>query len=145
MDRVIKRNKELEAEVEHLRAQVAASTTPVLPVLDAVPVEMPDEMLMPQKVPLEWVPEPASCAWPGAVPSHLERHSSNGSHSDMDMPVSSGNYVSNPPHPPQVYPTAATAMGYDHEEAEASQQLYAPTAIPVWVHLPEHYNPYHFA
>lgn len=142
MDRVIKRNKELEAEVEQLRAQVAATAAPVVPVPDTVPAEMPGEILMPQKVPLEWVPEAASCAWPGAVPSHLERHGSHGSHPEMDIPISSGNYVSNPS---QIYPTAATAMGYDNEETEASQQLYTPTAIPVWVHLPEHYNPYQFS
>ena len=116
MDRVIKRNKELEAEVEKLRSQVAAQTAPVVPDPVPVPAEMPEEMLMPQKVSLEWSPEAESCPWSGAVSS--------------DIPVSNGNYTSNAS---QIYPTEAAAIGYGNEEAEASQHLYTAPATPVWV------------
>ncbi|TVY75865.1 hypothetical protein LSUE1_G006077 [Lachnellula suecica] len=121
MDRVVKRNKELEAEVANLRAQIAshahAQASPISP--DGITVEMPDDLSIPRKGSLDWAPDP--CAWP---PSHIPALDSQ-----ADIPVSNGAYTSNPS---QIYPTAATAMGYDNEETEASQQLYTPTAIPVW-------------
>jgi hypothetical protein len=95
MDRVMKRNKELEAEVEKLRSQIAAQTAPVVPEPVAVPAEMPEGMLIPQKVSLEWSPEAPSCPWPGAM--------------SPDILVSNGNYTSNTS---PVYPTETTAISY---------------------------------
>jgi hypothetical protein len=61
MERVLKRNKELEDEVEKLRAQISASHASTPP--SQIP-EIPEELLIPQKVTLDWMPESASCTWP---------------------------------------------------------------------------------
>lgn len=121
MDRVIRRNKELEAEVEELRAQVAAATSGTTDVV-SVPSEIAEEMLLPQKGSLGWSSEPAACSWQGqgAVSSGI--------------PVTSSNYTSNPAQ--QLFSSDATAISYDDEETEASQPMYSATAIPVWVSLP---------
>jgi hypothetical protein len=58
MERVINRNRELE-EIEKLRAQVATHQASVAPA--QVPPEIPEELLIPQKVTLDWMP---------AEPSH---------------------------------------------------------------------------
>ena len=54
MERVIKRNKELEEEIERLRAQVATHQPSVAPA--QVPPEISEELLIPQKVTLDWMP-----------------------------------------------------------------------------------------
>lgn len=121
MDRVIRRNKELEAEVEELRAQVAAATSGTTDVV-SVPSEIAEEMLLPQKGSLGWSSEPAACSWQGqgAVSSSI--------------PVTSSNYTSNPAQ--QLFSSDATAISYDNEDTDVSQSMYPATAIPVWVSLP---------
>lgn len=109
LDRVIKRNKELEAEIESLRTQIASSRSPV--VSSPAAADLPDDMLVSQKV--EWVSEGAPCPWPGALPTH---------HTESP--------VSNTSNPSQMYP--ATTMGYDNGEAN-NAAFYAPTAIPIWI------------
>ncbi|KAH8669629.1 hypothetical protein BGZ60DRAFT_375832 [Tricladium varicosporioides] len=121
MERVLKRNKELEVEVEALRAQIAAHANPVAS--DSIPSEMPEELLMQQKVSLEWIPEPqASAQWPVTVSSHLQSMDS------PEIPVSSGAYNSQPTH---VYPAATAPMRYESEDAD-SKNIFTPTATPVW-------------
>ncbi|KAH6672278.1 hypothetical protein B0J14DRAFT_483159 [Halenospora varia] len=121
MELVLKRNKELEVEVETLRAQIAAHANPVAS--DSIPSEIPEELLMQQKVSLEWIPEPqASAQWPGAVPSHLQSMDS------PEIPVSNGAYNSQPTH---VYPATTAPMGYESEDTD-SKNIYSPTITPVW-------------
>jgi hypothetical protein len=54
VERVIKRNKELEEEIKLLRAQVAVHQGPLAPT--QAPLQIPEELLMPQKVTLDWMP-----------------------------------------------------------------------------------------
>lgn len=73
MERVLQRNKELEDEVEKLRAQISASHASTPPSQSIQ--EIPEELLIPQKVTLDWMPESAaaSCTWPHVecdVPTH---------------------------------------------------------------------------
>jgi hypothetical protein len=120
MERVIKRNRELEDEIEKLRAQVASHQAPPAPA--QVAPEIPEELLIPQKVTLDWMPsEPPSCSWPGDVSSHMPDTDINSS-----MAGSTTGYTATvaPSYPPNTLP-----MGY---EDEASQQMYTPNAIPVW-------------
>merc|ERR1711900_23043 len=81
IERVLKRNRELEEEVEKLRAQITGHHTPITghhtPVLGAqAPPEIPEDLMVPQKVELDWAPNSSSCAWPQPV-SHLPVLTSN--------------------------------------------------------------------
>jgi hypothetical protein len=122
MERVLKRNKELEEEIEKLRAQVAARQIPAAST--QTPPQIPEELLVPQKDQLEWMGEAASPpgTWSGAVPSHGPTSSTN-----TDLPVSA--YASNDAQTVHAYPPVATPIGYDDE---TSQQLYTPNSAPVW-------------
>ncbi|KAI0999382.1 hypothetical protein K3495_g8812 [Podosphaera aphanis] len=101
MERVLKRNQELEVEVEKLRAQLGQSSVPPATRISS---EMPDELLVPQKVQLEWIP--SSNNW-----------------NNPEMPATSnGSYPSS--EAPSFTPTS-----YDEEPA---QSLYTSNASPVW-------------
>ncbi|TVY55445.1 hypothetical protein LCER1_G005420 [Lachnellula cervina] len=118
MDSIIKRNKELEEEVENLRSQIALHSAPVVPVVPegvTTPDEMSEDMLIPRKGSLEWSPESEPCPWPGAV-SH-------------DIANANGTYASSTS---QIYPPESASIGYDNQEMEASQQIPTVTAAPVW-------------
>lgn len=123
MDSIIKRNKELEEEVENLRSQIALHSAPVVPVVPegvTTPDEMSEDMLIPRKGSLEWSPESEPCPWPGAV-SH-------------DIANANGTYASSTS---QIYPPESASIGYDNQEMEASQQIPTVTAAPVWVCIPK--------
>jgi len=118
IERVINRNRELEEEIEKLRAQLATHQASVAPA--QVPPEIPEELLLPQKVTLDWMPaEPSH--WSGDVPPHM---------ADMDVncsiACSTAGYTSTVG---ASYPTTSSSMTYDEE---ASQQMYTPNAIPMW-------------
>ncbi|TVY37774.1 hypothetical protein LOCC1_G006241 [Lachnellula occidentalis] len=119
MDRVIKRNKELEEEVENLRSQIALQQSPPItadnPQGTTTPDDMTDEMLIPRKGSLEWSPESEPCPWPGAV-SH-------------DIVGSNGTYASSTS---QQYPPESAALSYNNQEMGVSQQIPTSTAAPVW-------------
>ena len=123
MERVLARNRELESEIERLRGQASVqSTTPVSAA--AVQQEIPEELLIPQKVELEWMPG-ANSTWPQAsLPPHIPAMQS-------EAPI------------PAPYPTEArlfspapalSTNGYGSDDTEAGQQLYTqtPQAIPIW-------------
>lgn len=113
MERVINRNRELEEEIEKLRAQVAAHQGPAA----AAQPEIPEELLIPQKVTLDWMPAESS-HWSGG---HMADMDVNGS-----MPCPTAGYTSTVA---ASYPSTSSSMGY---EDEASQQMYTPNAIPIW-------------
>lgn len=102
MERVLKRNQDLEAEIERLRAQLSARATgqPT----SRISSEIPEELLMPSKVELEWIPATSSWNNPD-IPSH-----SNGSYPSSEAP-------------------SYTPNSYEDEQP---QPLYSSNASPVW-------------
>ncbi|KAL5327497.1 hypothetical protein ACEPPN_005195 [Leptodophora sp. 'Broadleaf-Isolate-01'] len=116
IERVLKRNRELEEEVEKLRAQITGHHTPITghhtPVLgvQAAP-EIPEDLLVPHKVELDWAPNSASCGWPPAV-SHLPVLNPN-----QQIPTSNAGYTST-----TSYPATTSSMAYDDEGS-----IYTPT------------------
>ncbi|KUJ23796.1 uncharacterized protein LY89DRAFT_692724 [Mollisia scopiformis] len=130
MERVLKRNKELEDEVEKLRAQISTSHTSTPP--SQTISDIPEELLIPQKVTLDWMPESASCTWPQSVPPTIPALDNT----NAEIPVSSVTYPSTEEAtaagtavPAHMYPPTNSTMAYDEE---ASQTLYTPSAIPIW-------------
>lgn len=133
MERVLKRNKELEDEVEKLRAQISTSHTST-PLSQTIP-DIPEELLIPQKVTLDWMPESASCnTWPQSVPPTIPALDN----ANAEIPVSSATYPSTADPtttttastgPAHIYPPTTTITAF---EEEASQTLYTPSAIPIW-------------
>jgi hypothetical protein len=123
MERVLKRNRELEAEIEKLRAQLAVQHAPS-PV--ATGSEPADELLMPsQKVSLEtleWTREAgSSCPWPKAAAPQLKMRSESPSTS---YPAPAADSIYTPT------PSSSTTMGYE----ETAQTVYSTTSAPsgVW-------------
>ena len=123
MERVLARNRELENEIEKLRAQVSVQpTTPVS--ARSNPRDIPEELLIPQKVELEWMAG-SNQAWATSVPSHMPSLQAEAA-------------VSTPFTNDTIYPTAPAMRtnGYTDDEAEAGQQIYtqapAAQAIPIW-------------
>jgi Domain of unknown function (DUF3425) len=113
MERVMKRNRELEEEIEQLRVQVAAHQGPIAPT--QAPPPIPEELLIPQKVTLDWMP---------AEPSHWTGDG------DLNVNISiSGTTAGYTPAVATSYPPASSSMAYDDE---VSQQMYHPSAIPIW-------------
>jgi hypothetical protein len=130
IERLLKKNTELEEEIERLRNQVNAQQAPVAPA--PIPPSIPEELLIPQKVTLDWMPDSAS-PWPGAIPSHIPTPLDV----SAEIPVSNPRYPSNnnPTYTAndiQLYPAPTTSMVYDNDETEASQQMFTPNAIPIW-------------
>jgi hypothetical protein len=64
LERALKRNQELESDIERLRTQMTSRySTP-----QQIHSELGDELFTPQKSELDWMPE---YTWPGATPSHI--------------------------------------------------------------------------
>ena len=123
MERVLARNRELEEEIERLRTQVSVQTTAPVSAA-AMPQDIPEELLIPQKAELDWMPG-ANSTWPQAsLPSHIPAM-------QAEAPVSTP-YTNDTP----IYPTAhaMSTNGYGSDDTEAEQQLYtqAPQATPIW-------------
>lgn len=68
VERILKRNKDLEQEVELLRAQL--STQSRTPSIQQAP-DIPEELLIPQKVTMEWIPPLTTSQWPVSMPAHI--------------------------------------------------------------------------
>ncbi|KAH6667468.1 hypothetical protein B0J14DRAFT_676540 [Halenospora varia] len=111
--------KELEDELEKLRAQVNIHHTTVTPA--QISPEIPEGFLIMQEVTLDWVSEPEPCTWPQPTSSHIPALDTN-----PDIPVSNTTYPSTNA---QIFPPATTWMGYNEE---APQALYTPSATPIW-------------
>ncbi|KAG9237088.1 hypothetical protein BJ875DRAFT_438755 [Amylocarpus encephaloides] len=137
IEMLFKRNKELQAEVKFLRAQVEKSQPHSAPIASgSIAPELSEGLLMPGKVSLEWMSESHTDVWPTSHGLPLSTH---------DIPVSDGMFASNPA---QGYPPSMQPMGYEqkpmvydqkptvYEEEngpEASQKMLTPTTItPVW-------------
>ncbi|KAI6707978.1 bZIP transcription factor [Diplocarpon mali] len=116
IERVLKRNRELEDEVERLRALVSGHHAPVA----AAPADLQDELLMPQKapMPLDWMSESAS-------PGQWSQVSHNPAlNTTPEMPTStSSDTTSNSSQysttSAPAYPATTAPMGYD--------EVYTPT------------------
>lgn len=107
MERVLKRNRELEDEVEKLRARVAIHPT-------SIPPEMPREPLIPQKVTLDWMPESHSPHWPAT---------NQNSALEVDNPTSTTSYPSRS----APFHTSNTAYA-----EEVSSPLYTANISAAW-------------
>ncbi|KAG0645678.1 hypothetical protein D0Z07_8749 [Hyphodiscus hymeniophilus] len=124
MERALARNRELEAEIEKLRSQVGVQPAPVIaaPVI-AAPTDIPEELLIPQKVEMEWVPG-ANSKWPrSTLPSHIPELQAEA--------TVSAPYTDDVP----IYPTAPmNPSGYADDETEVGRQEYTQTdqTIPLW-------------
>ncbi|KAH7379900.1 hypothetical protein BKA64DRAFT_698157 [Cadophora sp. MPI-SDFR-AT-0126] len=117
IERVLKRNRELEEEVEKLRAQITGHHTPITghhtPVLGVQPPpDIPEDLLVPQKVELDWAPGSAACAWPQPA-SHLPVLNTN-----QQIPTTNAGYTS-----ATSYPATTTSMGYEDDGS-----IYTPTS-----------------
>jgi hypothetical protein len=115
MERVLKRNRELEDEVEKLRAQVTAQQPPITPA--QIAPEISEELLIPQKVTLDWIPQSPSSQWPASAVSHIP---------PQDAKIDSVSSVSYPTTTAPIYTPTTGAIRY---EEETSQPLYTGTAI----------------
>lgn len=116
MERVLKRNRELEEEVEKLRAQVNGQQPSI--VTSHIPPEIPEELLLPQKVTLDWVPQSPSSQWAPSTSSHM---------SPLATKIDQVSSVSYPPTSAPLYnSSAAIPIGY---EDEAPQPLYTGGAL----------------
>lgn len=127
MERVLARNRELENEIEKLRAQITVQpTTPVS--AGSNPRDIPEELLIPQKVELEWMPGSNPTWAQTSIPSHIPA-----SHAEA---AASSPYMNDS----TIYPTAPamSTNGYADDEAEAGQPIYTqaqaqtPQVIPIW-------------
>jgi hypothetical protein len=117
LERVLARNRELEQEIEQLRAQLNAQ--PTSPVSAANPRAMPDEMLIPPKVELDWMAAGSNPRWAqSSLPSHPALHAEATSAFTHDR------YSTGP---------ALSPSGYDNE-VESGPQVHAQAAqaIPIW-------------
>lgn len=116
MERVLKRNRELEAEVEKLRIQVTSQQIPVTPA--HIPPEIPEVILVPQKVTLDWIPQSPSAQWPASAVSHIP---------PLDLKIDSVPSVSYPSATAPLYAPSTVPMGFADE---TSQPLY--TGNTMW-------------
>ncbi|RKF59312.1 hypothetical protein GcM3_175006 [Golovinomyces cichoracearum] len=102
MERILKRNQDLEAEIERLRAQFTSRGQ--IPHFTRIPSEMSEELMTPQKVELHWIP--SSSSW----------------NSSENPNVLNSSYPS----------SEAPSYTHTSFEDESSQNLYLPNASPAW-------------
>jgi hypothetical protein len=105
----------LEEEVEKLRAQVSSQQPTISPT--HISPEIAEELLIPQKVTLDWMPQSPSSQWPPSTVSHIP---------PLDPKIDSASNVSYPPPSPALYTPTSVSMGY---EDETSQTLYTGNAL----------------
>lgn len=116
VERIIKRNEELEAEVERLRAQVALAQVGHQSSSAASPTHAsPDGLLIPVTS-LEWLPEQDQGQWNGISSLNPSMSSNDG----QDAPYTLDD---------QIFPPPETHRKYEETD---DQQQYAPTATPIW-------------
>lgn len=102
IDRILKRNQDLEIEIERLRAQLT-SRMPVSNVT-RIPSEISEDLLLPQKVELNWIP--STSTWTNGEISNT----SNNSYPSSEAP-------------------SYTHTSFDDE---SSQCLYPSNSSPMW-------------
>ena len=118
---MLARNRELEDEIEKLRTQISV---PAPGSARPNPRDIPEELLIPQKVALDWMPGGSNASWPqSTLPSHIS-------------PLPADSTASAPyANDTTMYPTAPMRTNaYAEDEAEAGQPMYAQAAqaIPIW-------------
>jgi hypothetical protein len=122
MERVLKRNLELEEEIEMLKEQLAQQRLSVSPAHShSHSAGNISEELVAQKIDPDWMPEtePSSSPWPAVdLPSHIPAMIPN------EVPILNPTFPANS----QVFGRTSG----DYDDSEDSQQLYTPTATPVW-------------
>ena len=113
MERVLRRNHELESEIEKLRTQLSSThSTPA-----QMPSEISEDLYTQPKQELNWMPE-NSCQWPSSVPSHIAAIGSS-----PDVPVSMSMT-------PSTY--ASEQLPYQQRSSMSYEQdTYAPN-LQVW-------------
>jgi hypothetical protein len=122
LERVLQRNKELEAEVEKLKIQIAAAQAGhILP--SPISGELPEELVIPRKVNLDWVPaQPSPNHWQNSYVPSLEAHT-------HDIPVTDPRYTSGPN---QVFQNAPPGICYEPVEDVESKAIVNPIITPAW-------------
>ena len=118
VERIIRRNEELEDEVERLRAQLTHTRT----TKNSSP-QLSQDLLIPQEVALEWIPDPD------------QRGGSSWSHRGSDGSMPRPPRMSNRDAPNGAYPVDNQVFPQEpenYDESEDPQQLCTPTAIPIW-------------
>lgn len=113
VERIIKRNQELESEVERLRSQL--NLQEIVQPLPTPSRELQEELLLQPKV--EWMPEPSNI-WSNHV-SPIE--------SPHDSPFAEQPY---PPTSQPVYPVHHSIGGYVPEQSP--EALFAPSDVLLW-------------
>ncbi len=113
LERLLQRNRELEAEIEILKAQIAAQQIPSPMTASS---EASGKLLGPQK--LDWTSE--TPAWSKAVAS--------GSRLAVNTELVGSSTTYPPPLESQIFTPTSDSMGYD----ESSQQMYTSSATPFW-------------
>lgn len=121
VERIIRRNEELEAEVEKLRAQVAQTQVGQHSNVHSPThsSHMPDDLLMPRKTALEWLPEQEQLPHQWSTGNLANHNPSMSSNESPDAPFTMDD---------QMYSPEAQKF----EESDDPQQQYVPTAIPIW-------------
>ena len=120
MERVLARNRELEDEIENLRSQITVHSAPVTASQNSRGI--PEELMIPQKVELEWMPGSNPTWAHSTLPSHIPAL-------QADSAVSSP-YTNDAP----IYSTTPMSKNGYGEDEEAAQQMYTQEAqaIPIW-------------
>ena len=109
MERILKRNRELEEEIAKLRAQLQAP--------QASPAAMEKEHLIPQKGAVDWMPGSTPSQWPA---SHISTLNTN-----AELQASSTSFIQ--AQSVYSYPATSPSVAYD----ETSPQLYTPNLTPI--------------
>ncbi|KAH8586997.1 hypothetical protein B0O99DRAFT_40589 [Bisporella sp. PMI_857] len=118
VERIIKRNEQLEVEVEGLRAQLALAQagTP-----EEQPPNIQEKLVTPHKAGLEWLlePEPGTGPW-------IPRGHQNSPIDNAGQLAQMGNDTQYPPE--KLYLPGVSK----YEDSKKPQDLYIPSAIPIW-------------
>jgi hypothetical protein len=119
MERVLARNRELESEIENLRVQMSSQiATPVS--ATSMSQDIPEELLIPQKVELDWIPG-ANSTWPQtSIPSHIP---------SLQAETPTAPFTNDSTSYPAVPAIGSASFGNDETKAGYTQM---PNAIPIW-------------
>lgn len=110
LEKVLRRNDELEHEVQKLRHQLSIQMGAPLPT-PPIPGDMSEDMMIPK---LEYFPDSGSGMWPGRAPLLVETGNNTPYSSTADTPLYS----------------VPTSLGY--AESEHSNNMYSPLDEPLW-------------
>jgi hypothetical protein len=122
MERILQRNKELEVEVEKLRAQIASQSGHIP---SPIPTELSEDLMIPsRKANLDWVPEQSQpSGWQTSFVQPMDAH-------PHEVPVTESAYTSNPT---QSFHNAPAQICYEQVvEPEPTKAITTPIVTPVW-------------